>query len=413
MRRVLIGILAAGCWVSSYATDARVVTMGRHDAFFMDEASVFRNPANMNIYPNMVYGSYGVFKPNSVNGYVQDSTGSNATNKDPDDPFFGSIISYSLNQGTDNATQYPMISFGAFFNRHDDMLDYLTPGNKRYVVDAMPVARPTDRDSVNLPEPVGKIDLLLGYVLKNGAMIGGGGYFATQKATVNGKETQASIIKGNLGVNWPIAKSMDLDVSIGGGQITAIADSSGKPRPVADHNNFFRLEGRLFSALSLINGDFVPHVRVDALNLKELDISSVDLAAGIGLNVNIDKGFFWAGLEFLWGQNDAVKTTSEKVGGRVSFGIERNIFWDWFVIRVGGMKELVYINNGPESGHLEENRPSDASDNDLVSLGFGINVDNRLRIDFVAAEDFAYTFGNLISKQQTHLFNRVSATYSF
>jgi hypothetical protein len=51
MRKALMGILVAGIFVGSYATDARVVSMGRHDAFFMDEVSVFRNPANINIYP--------------------------------------------------------------------------------------------------------------------------------------------------------------------------------------------------------------------------------------------------------------------------------------------------------------------------------------------------------------------------
>jgi hypothetical protein len=61
----------------------------------------------------------------------------------------------------------------------------------------------------------------------------------------------------------------------------------------------------------------------------------------------------------------------------------------------------------------EENIPADGSDNDLVSLGFGLNVENRLRIDFVAAEDIAYTLTNLFSGPQHHLFTRVSATYSF
>jgi hypothetical protein len=42
-------------------------------------------------------------------------------------------------------------------------------------------------------------------------------------------------------------------------------------------------------------------------------------------------------------------------------------------------------------GSWYENPPSDGSDNDLVSLGFGLNVENRLRVDFVAAEDIPYT----------------------
>lgn len=416
MRKTLLCMLAAGCCMGSYATDARVVSMGKHDAFFMDEVSVFRNPANINIYPNMVYGSYGVYMPDS-NLDESDFAAINRTNRDPVDPFFGAFISYSLNQGTDNSSQYPMFSLGAVFNRRDELLDYITPGNSDFIgLNDSIIGATTKGSKYLLPDPVGKVDFLLGYVLSNGAMLGGGGYFAVQKEKKDGVESEASLYKGNLGVNWPIAKSMDLEASVGGGMITAIAvdTATGKQKTLADNDYFMRVEGRLFSALAIINGDFVPHVRVDMLNLEESDIFKLDLAAGIGLNLNIDKGFFWAGLEFLYGQNDSSNvSTREQVGARVSFGIERNIFWDWFVIRVGGQKELVYETNGPNHGKFIQNAPSDASDKDLVGLGFGINVENRLRIDFVAAEDIAYTFTNLFSGPQHHMFNRISATYSF
>lgn len=408
-------ILAAGCYVSSLATDARVVSMGRHDAFFMDEISIFKNPANINIYPNMVYGSYGVYKQEDDKKVSNsDSNAMSATNRDPVDPFFGGIISYSLNQGNDNGSQYPMLSIGAMFNRKDEMLDYVTKGTKNYL------GGPNDV----LPTPVGKIDLLLGYVMNNGAMIGGGAYVAIQKDKDNGDETAATIYKGNLGLNWPVAKSIDLEVSLGGGTITAIgkqryaaensSDSLTRTITLADQDYFLRMESRLFTALAVLNGDFVPHVRIDVLSLAQNDVFKVDVAAGFGLNVNIDKGFFWLGLEFLYGQNDSAKaSTKESVGGRISFGIERNILTDWLVIRVGGQKQVAYETDGPNKGKYVENVAADASDQDLVGLGFGINIDNRLKIDFVAAEDIAYTFTNLISKPQHHLFNRVSATYSF
>lgn len=419
MRKLLMFILATGCFVSSLATDARVVSMGRHDAFFMDEVSIFKNPANINIYPNMVYGSYGVYRqeddPKVSNSEFNAMT---ATNRDPVDPFFGGIISYSLNQGNDNGSQYPMLSIGAMFNRRDEILDYVTKGTKNYLGEGTEV----------LPAPVGKVDFLLGYVMNGGAMIGAGAYVAIQKQKESGNETDATVIKGNLGLNWPVAKSIDLEASIGGGTITAIADSlsldkdgnviGSKNVTLASEDYFLRVESRLFTALAVLNGDFVPHVRVDVVSLDHKDIFKVDLAAGLGLNVNIDKGFFWLGLEFLYGQNDSAgsttsSSTKEHVGGRISFGIERNILTDWFVIRVGGQKEISYLTDGPDKGKYVENDASDASDQDLVGLGFGINIDNRLKIDFVAAEDIAYTFTNLISKPQHHLFNRVSATYSF
>jgi len=320
MRKALLFILAAGCIIGSYATDARVSSMGKHDAFFMDETSVFRNPANINMYPNMVYGSYGEFQEKN-----SESTLAN--------PFFGSIISFSLNE-TDDAGQYPMLSLGAVVNRYDEMLEYVNMGSDKYIAG-------TD----TLVSPIGKVDLLLGYVLKNGVMLGGGAYIASQSIEKDNEISETKIYKGNLGMNWPVAKTMDLELSLGIGTMTAI----DKNAIIAEQDYFGRVEARLFSALAGINGDFVPRARVDILSLEKRNELQVDIAAGLGVNINIDKGFFWSGLEFLYGQKDSDEEESmQDVGGRISFGIERNIIWDWFVIRVGGQKSILVNAKGAE-----------------------------------------------------------------
>lgn len=388
MRKALIFILAAGCCIGSYATDARVISMGKHDAFFMDEISVFRNPANVSIYPNMVYGSYGKYNENDSGTIIKD-------------PFFGAIISYSLNEDGNAGGQYPMLSLGAIFNRYDEMLDYVTMGTENYIGDG----------NTDLKKPVGKMDFLLGYVLQNGVMIGGGAYVAAQDYEKDSERYETKVYKGNLGMNWPVAKTMDLEISLGLGTITAISQNN----VLAQRDYFGRFEVRLFSALAGINGDFVPRARVDILQLEKTNELKVDVAAGLGLNINIDKGFFWAGLEFLYGQKDANRSEAmQNVGGRASFGIERNIFWDWFVIRVGGQKSILIKTEGTNDKEFIENPSSDGTNNDLVGLGVGINVENRVRFDFVVNEIFAYTLSDLISSgQQKYLFSRVSATYSF
>jgi len=406
IKKALIWMLAAGCCIGSYATDARVISMGKHDAFFMDEVSIFRNPANINLYSNMVYGSYGVYKPDPELDYngTGNQLGSLArTNRDPSDPFFGAIISYSMNQNTDDGNRFPMLSVGAVFNRKDRMLDYVTKGTDKYL----------GKKNDEFLEPLGKVDLLMGYTFKNGGMIGGGVYAALQKHD-SYRRLETTLYKGQIGMNWPIAKTMDMDISLGGGMLTAIADSAGYTKSRANRDLFGTVEGRLFSKMAGLNGDFVPHARLDVMSFEKDNIYQMDVAAGIGLNLRIDKGFFWSGVEFLYGQKDSSNSTArESVGGRVSFGIERSIWWDWFVIRVGGKKDLVYVTEGVDVGFLKENNPSDGSEDDLVGLGFGINIENRLRIDVVAAEDIVYTFTNLFSGPQHHLFNRVSATYSF
>jgi hypothetical protein len=387
MKRTLILILAAGSFVAGYATDARVISMGKHDAFFMDEVSVFRNPANVSIYPNMVYGSFGKFSGNDSASRL-------------DNPFFGALISYSVNEDGEAGGQYPMLSIGAVFNRYDEMLDYLTPGTGTYI-----------GGTSQLEAPIGKFDLLLGYVLQNGVMLGAGAYVAVQSKERSGEISETKLYKGNLGLNWPISKTMDLELSAGLGTITAVASNE----TIASQDYLGRFEVRLFSALAGFNGDFVPRVRVDFLQIEKSDLLKVDVAAGLGLNLNIDKGFFWAGLEFLYGQKDERRREAvQEVGGRVSFGIERNILWDWFVIRVGGQKSMMSSAVGANERVLIENPSYDETEKDLVGLGFGINIENRLRIDAVACEIFPYTFSNLISSgRQNYLFSRVSATYHF
>ncbi|MBN2037654.1 MAG: hypothetical protein JW768_13010 [Chitinispirillaceae bacterium] len=409
MKKAAVGLLVAGFVMSSFATDARVITMGRHDNFFMDEVSIFKNPANINIYPNMVYGSYGEYRPSAAD--TGQFSGMKASNQDPMNPFFGSIVSYSLKQTSENRNQYPMFSFGALFNRHDEMLDYITPGNEKYA------GNPADI----MTQPAGKIDLLAGYVLENGAMLGIGGYLAFQSETDGDVvDYETSVYKGNVGINWPVAKSTNLEVSMGGGILRAKGDdgaNSNLKKIIADNDYFVRGDIRLFSALDMINGDLVPHLGVQRVTLFDNEVTYTDVAGGIGVNVNIDKGFFWTGVEGIYRDYIfASDSACTGIGGRISFGIERSIWWDWFVIRVGGQKVLLYSTKdaaGQSTGRWEENTPADASDNDLVSLGFGLNVENRLRIDFVAAEDIAYTFTNLFSKPMHHLFTRVSATYSF
>jgi hypothetical protein len=389
MRKALICLLAAGSIFSSFATDARVISMGKHDAFFLDEVSIFRNPANVSMYPNMVYGSYGQFS--------EDDTAPTLL-----DPFFGAIVSYSLNEETEASGQFPMLSIGAIFNRSDEMLGYITKGSDLYL------------GSKYQPAPLpalGKIDFIIGYALKNGVMIGGGAYIAAQDQETEGDQSESKLYKGNIGVTWPVAKTMDLEMSMGLGMLTAYTPNY----EIANKDYFGRIEVRLFSALAGVNGDFVPRARVDMMKIDKTDLVKVDVAAGLGLNLNIDKGFFWSGLEFLYGQKDSDTNESiQRVGGRISLGIERNILKDWFVIRVGCQKSLLVETKGTETKTLEENPSYDETADDLVGLGFGINIENRLKIDFVASELFPYTFSNLISSgQQKYLFNRVSATYSF
>jgi hypothetical protein len=409
MKRVISWVMAAGFIASCFATDARILTMGRHDDFFMDDYSIFRNPANINYYPNMLMGSMGVFL--QKNG---DTSSTKRINNDPQNPYGGTILSYSLNQSTEGGNQYPLLSVGAIFNRYDYMLDYINPKSDLFVSQF-------GANKYFLEDPVGKIDLIVGYAFPNGGMIGAGGYFAFQSEKERGLDYNSNLFKGNIGVNWPVAKAMNLEASIdissldGQGVIDS-TDRDGGALTIADGDISVKGDVRLFSALNSLNGDFVPHLSIERIKLFKGKYKFTDVAGGLGINVNIDKGFFWAAVEGLYESkevNFTKDTITSGVGGRISAGLERNVIWDWWVWRIGINKKVVYVSNGDDNGHWTQNTEADASDNDFFAFGWGLNIDNRFKVDAVIAEDVFYTWTNLISGTMHHLTNRITATYSF
>jgi hypothetical protein len=110
----------------------------------------------------------------------------------------------------------------------------------------------------------------------------------------------------------------------------------------------------------------------------------------------------------------------------ITFGIERNIWWDWFVIRVGGQKKILYTdcdvnskNSYTDSRYgickddgtfFTTNPLADGSNEDHVGFGFGINIEERLKIDVTVAEDLL--FRNPF-QGEGRIFSRLDATYSF
>jgi hypothetical protein len=187
---------------------------------------------------------------------------------------------------------------------------------------------------------------------------------------------------------------------------------------------------RGFIALPAIQGQLVP-----ALSFAQIDAPSIEdtkIRVGSGVNVTLDRGFFWLGLDYFQKSTDyrqlADSSTTvdanfvnrDEVGARFSFGIERNIWWDWFVIRVGGQKVVSTVEvtdkttgTPKESSYWKSNPEADGTANDMVSFGFGLNIEDKLKVDAVVAEDLLYNGGNLLGGPVDHIFTRISASYSF
>lgn len=402
----------------AFATYSRVESMGKSAVFFMDDVSIFDNPANMNIFPNFLIGELGTYHE-PISG-VSDSASTKATNQDPLNPWFGGIFSYSLAKKSDGGNLYPRVSIGGAFNRKDEELFSLLPDS----ADHKPV-----------PEPVTNFDGFLGLTLSNGGMLGSHIYIANQSGAnfQNGKKVgepdgdiNAQIMKADLGMNWPLARNIDGELSFGTAWI-----GYGPTNIDAEWSYFVR--GRAFSTLEIINGELVPTFSFNAIQTPGHAMNKLHF--GLGVNVSLDRGFFWLGVQGLfeedkktgmsmqngkmtYSSNDNRSFKEDNRGTLVSFGIERNIWWDWLVLRVGGQKEISYRegsgNTGDKSfGYLYTNPSSDGLTDDHVGFGIGINVEEKLKVDASLSEDILYTFGNLFSGPKHHIISRISATYSF
>ena len=422
-----IGIFGVG---SAFATFARIESMGKNTTYIMDDVSIFDNPANINLYSNYLIGEFGPYTDRVEVG----------ANRDPQHPNFGGIFSIAI--GGDNNPD-PRISIGGLFGRiNADLIQYLPD-----------VVIGDNGSKTNVPETVTNFDGFLGGTLTNGNAWGLHVYIATQDGGDKGedgnyqvkKDAFASIVQADGGMNFQFTNYFDLEFSL------ALARIQYGP----EHHSFFDdgnfswlIKSRAFFTLDAINGELVP-----ALNLKFIDAPGLDekhAQVGVGINVALDRGFFWMGLDFIYNKKkahdwifDAITKTwtydsrnednrrwdeRTDVGGMISFGIERNIWWDWFVIRVGGQKSILYtkcdVNNKnvdkyndkqygicKDDGNFFSTNPlADGTSKDHVGFGFGINIEEKLKIDVTVAEDLL--FRNPF-QGEGRLFSRISATYSF
>ncbi len=415
MRKHLVGLAVASTAIAVMATDARIETMGGNSNFIKDDQSIFTNPATIADYDKMLIGSFGIYKENgadSANIYNQQF------NRDAARPNFGATMSWGETEESKSK-----FTVGAVFNRYDDALKYISPTHIDFVG-----APKNSTDAQFLDSLVGKIDLITGYTMDNGLTIGLGGYLAFQEEQENNvTKAMSRLAKGTIGISGPVgSNNTTLDASFGLMAITldGYENANNATKVSSAHNDIgFTIDLRSFSRMEKINGDFVPHIQANILNHHDSE-TLLDFNAGVGFNSHIDRGFLWGGFEGLYVSDSysdfgkyydlpaAADTTGKRsrIGGRVSFGIERNVLTDWLVWRVGASKMLAYekLDEGNVASYWVQN-PED----DHVSFGMGVNIENRFKVDAVVAENLLYTFSNLFSGSSHHFSSKISATFAF
>ncbi len=427
LRFAVAGVAVLGC-VSAFATNARVESMGKNSTFIMDDISIFDNPANISLYPNFLIGELGV--------YTDSDNVAPGKNRDPLAPWFGGIFSLDIGGGNS-------LSIAGVLNRKEERL-------LKYFPDRIRTEEGTGK-WINTPEPVTNFDGFLGANFNNKA-IGLHIYLAHQDGLTEENLIDPAAFVSALqldgGINFELSSNYSIEVA--GGVARIQYGPSDRDLIDGDLLSGFA-SARLFSKVQAINGHLIPVASFRNMNAPGRE--ETEVSAGMGVDAAFDRGFFWLGLTGFYNiqRADSNWTTDKgdtyyrdlgnnkglsgslarlwQLGGTISFGIERNIWWDWFVLRVGGQKTIAYADYKPseeneknilcpaagascsESGNYFVTNPvNDGTRGDNVGFGFGINVEEKLKIDFTVAEDVV--FRNPF-QGEGRLMSRVSATYSF
>ncbi|MCL2260180.1 MAG: hypothetical protein FWC15_02365 [Fibromonadales bacterium] len=437
MKNILICILILS--TSLFATQARVESMGKRSAFFLDDVSIFENPANATFYSRSLIGELGFYQQNSLGpqdvGY----------SKDPFTPWFGALFKYGLSEG---GTRDPQITFGGVFGREHYNFTRFVP--RKVVVDG---------DTVAVPQTITNFDAFLAGTMMDGSAIGAHVYVGIQE----GKQDHASadpaqgtiapnahvsILSMDYGANFLITNNTSIELTFG---IARIQYGPSR-RTFLDPGLFsFYSQGRTFLDVNAIGGQFVTGYKLAKMEVPGWQEKYYGL--NTGLNVAISRGFLWIGIDGIlieetvgtWdketkegetyfvyrepGSHEIFSTdNARRFGGIVSFGIERNVLGKWLTIRAGAQKSFMYnectknserTNICPDriDGHIGQsgnfwstNVYSDGTLDDNIGFGIGLNIDNKLKIDAALAEDILFRnpfqgTGRLVS--------RISAIYTF
>ncbi|MCB9496959.1 MAG: hypothetical protein H6686_08775 [Fibrobacteria bacterium] len=441
---ILSTVAVLGTAALVHATNARVESMGKHDTYFMDDISVWSNPANANLYPNYLFGELGQMrglngKVNSTKGFSDTSAGSAFVryNQDPQAPWFGAVFAKSFNADPNSGNRYPQIVIGGALNREDPLLAYLPTQVLLTSSASKGAGTAVAKNVLAMQKPMIKADALLGFTTSNELMFGAKLYLAhsdtSSNDAANPVERSSTLWAGTFGVNMHVNDEIDFEAS---GTVAGIdADATSGSFSYRSESDLSLMgQARAFLSVPAISGQIVPAISIQQLDAPGLE-NELKLTAGSGVNVSMDRGFFWLGGDYTmesierrqfngvvsnWDSLPISKYDANSV--RISFGIERNVWWDWFVLRVGGQKVFTSSEESLKKlgdskavtvTNISTNPEGNGTENDHVSFGFGLNIEDKLKVDAVVAEDILFTGGNLFSGPADHVLSRISATYSF
>ena len=432
-RTALAWGIALAAASAAFATNARVESMGENADYFMDDVNIWKNPADANLYPNYLLGEMGQMTGRGDSGSF---TGLSRYNSDPIKPWFGAVFAKSFAPDGSNSGRYPQFVIGGALNREDEWLSYLPTTVHIKTNNLRGSVTSNDSNNYSVAKFPVKFDGILGFADANGNLYGLKTYLAYSDSTSGAREVQTVLNTYTLGANLPFGTqySLEADATLGFLSVDIkdkVDPVTGQPRSYSSGMSpSFGADARLFVDARPLPIMIVPAVAFRSVNAPDRTLTT--FRAGSGANVSLDRGFFWLGVDYFYNTDEvfatdnSYSTVSDSVssttitdnGLRVSFGIERNIWTDWFVIRVGGQKIINFrkVSGTAQTASystMSTNPDINANEQDLVNFGFGLNIEDKLKVDAVVAKDILYTGGNFFGGPVDHVLSRISASYSF
>lgn len=432
MKQVLIILSILILATGSFASQARIESMGKRPAFFLDEMTMFDNPANATFYSNALMGELGF--------YEQKALGPNNVgfNKDPFEPWFGGLFKYNL---SDNGLRNPQITIGGFFGREHYQFTRLIPKAVRLN---------TEKNPILIPQTITNFDAFLAGTMIDGSAVGAHVYVGIQDGKQDNNSiasnAHVSILSMDYGANFLVTNRSSVEFSFGIARI-----QYGPSRKTFLDPGLFShyYLGRFFTDVDAINGQWILGGKMEFWSVPGREEQFYDVNTGV--NMIIPRGMIWIGLdgvhrkerlnegwekyidekgnatgEYIYVEpgKDPREDRRSYVGGVISFGIERNIWSNLITVRAGGQKSFLYnkctdvtgnkticdIKNGREANYFSTNPFGDGSLDDHLGVGFGLNIADKLNIDVAVSED---VFFRNPFKGSGNLVSRISAKYSF
>ncbi len=453
---LLLTILVAVMIDVTFASNSRIEAMGKNEDFFIDDMSMFKNPANMVLYPTYLFGELG-----TVFNASEDTTGREGASdqdspflagRDPYDPWFGGIYSYTLliggGAGDVDENQIKRatlgISLGAAFNRTDKAESILNSFVDEFNESVM-------TDTIDVEKPINEFDILLGFKSRRQFGIGLGiyhaGYTSEDKIIQNSKTNtrKSGITSLKFGVNKLFTSNSFLDIYLNI-DLYKYEKNLNQWDPIynlTSSTDLFERMGIDFRFRTFIQTSkpiqIIPLVKANMMNFvvnEESDVfwGSGQFGGGLGLGINhngpsveFNVGFCLnmlrtndytdiPDLDTLYG------VEQNAFYSEINFGIEKRMRWDWLYFRAGAKKVVGISNRSVFYGNQKDiaeskksftNADANGSLEDLIGIGLGVNVQNHLKIDFTIAEDLPYRFGHLFSGLEGTVSSRVSVSYKF